>query len=324
MKTGATTAPVLVVGSYNEDMVWSCAELPRPGETRIGRFRSGPGGKGYNQALAAARLGVATGFVCALGNDALGQRAWARFASDGLESHVQTIAGEATGTAAVLVDAHGHNQIVVAPGANARLETGFLDGLEPAFAAAQLLLTQMECGAELARHALQRGRSAGCLCVLNPAPAEAALDQGLLRLADVLTPNETEFAAICTAVLGQPLGVDPAACDDELLHARCRALGIPVVIITLGAHGAFVSQADPRLFGDELPHYRVPTPSARVVDTTGAGDCFNGALAAALVCREPLHRAVAFACAAAALSTEAPGAAEAMPTLQALKARYPG
>jgi len=317
---------VFVVGSFNVDHAWTCHALPRPGETLKGRYATGPGGKGFNQAVAAARAGAATGFACALGDDVGGQLARALAVAEGIDLR-DARSSEPTGTAGIFVGADGGNSIVIGEGANATLDAGFVAAQQAAIEAAGVLLAQLESPVDAIAEALRIARASGATTLLNPAPANAATTPELLALADVLTPNESEFAALLARHAGER--VDPAtvaAMDDAALHARCRALmADATVVVTLGAAGAFVSHADGRLRGDSGSYYRVAAEPVAVIDTTGAGDAFNGALAASLAAGDAafaMH--VRFAVRYASLSTEAAGAALAMPRRAAVGARFPG
>ncbi len=319
------SAQVVVVGSYNQDHVWVADRLPAPGETRFGRYRTGPGGKGFNQAVAAARLGAQTLFVGALGEDPAGEHAMDLAREHHIAMRVERPSDEATGSAAVVVDGQGRNQIVVAPGANAALSERFVRSQAAHLREARVVLAQLEVNAAAVETALAIARSAGRTTVLNPAPIDAGVSAIALSDTDILTPNETEFAAMLAARRGGlPAGQDIAALGDEALHALCRKLNVPTVVVTLGARGCFVSHADARLRGDGTAHYRVAGEPAETIDTTGAGDAFNGALAAALALHpeRPFADAVHLANRYAALSTERPGAALAMPTLTEFHARF--
>ena len=322
-----TTAPgrVVVVGSFNVDHAWHCDALPRAGQTLAGRYASGPGGKGFNQAVAARRAGAGTTFVCALGDDAGGTLARELAAADGIALRVQ--ASEApTGTAGIFVDAQGRNCIAVGAGANATLDRDAIDAAAGCIGDARVLLAQMETPPATVRAALRRARDARATTLLNPAPADADVDAALLALVDILTPNETEFAALCTRHLAQsPDAGALAATDDEALHALCRRL-LPqgTVVVTLGAEGCFVSHAEAMRHGDERACYRLPAERVQAVDTTGAGDAFNGALAASMATHgtSGFERHVRFASRYAALSVERPGAALAMPALEEVIRRF--
>ncbi|ODS64508.1 MAG: ribokinase [Arenimonas sp. SCN 70-307] len=307
---------VIVVGSYNQDHAWSSDELPAPGATRLGTYASGPGGKGFNQAVAAARAGARTAFVTALGEDAAAADARALARDEGIELHAEVHPALPSGTAGIFIDRAGRNIITVAPGANAALGTGFIDAMRPAFNGADVVLAQLEVAPAAVQAALARGREAGATTVLNPAPANAPTTPALLALADVLTPNETEFAALLARHAGGSVDPDALhAMPAEALHALCQSLQATTWVITLGGHGVFVSHAPGHHRRDDGACYRLAAEPAKPVDTTGAGDAFSGALCAALAAspRAPFREAVAFANRYAARSTENHGAALAMP-----------
>ena len=317
---------VVVAGSFNVDHVWHCATLPRPGETLAGEYATGPGGKGFNQAVAAASAGAGTTFVCALGDDDGGRLARRLATAHGIDLRAQD-SEAATGTAGIYVDDGGGNSIVIGPGANAALSPDFVAAQGEAIAAARVVLAQLESPVDAIVEALRRARAHGAHTVLNPAPANAPCTRELLAVADVLTPNETEFAGLLARHCGG--GTEPgslARMDEEHLHRLCRTL-LPrgTVVLTLGAAGCFVSHREDSLHGDESPHYRCPAAEAKVVDTTGAGDAFNGALAASLAMApaQPFASHVRFATRYAAMSTERPGAADSMPGAGEFAARYP-
>lgn len=309
---------VVVVGSFNVDHVWTASTLPAPGETLAGTYRSGPGGKGFNQAVAAARSGADTTFVCALGQDVGGQIARALATADAIDLR-DAVSDAATGTAGIYVDAAGRNSIVIGAGANATLSIAHLDAQRACIASATVMLVQLESPLDAIAHALRVAKAAGCLAMLNPAPANAVATGTLLAACDVLTPNETELAALLARHAGVQLdAASIASLDDRTLHAHCRAV-LPhgTVVVTLGAAGCFVSHGD-AWRGDSAPAYRVAAPRVDAIDTTGAGDAFNGALASSLAQRTDTAFAdhVAFAVRYASASTTAAGAAEAMPRLR--------
>lgn len=320
-----SAARVIVVGSFNVDHVWRCDALPAAGATIAGRYASGPGGKGFNQAIATVRAGVGTTIVCALGDDAGGALARGLAAADGLDLRAQA-SDEPTGTAGIYVDAHGRNTIVIGAGANSALSVEHVDAQSDVTAMASVLLAQLESPAETVLAALQGARQRGATTVLNPAPANAGTTTELLAQADIITPNETEFAALLARHLGERVTADDVATlDGVTLHQHCRQL-LPhgTVVVTLGATGVYVSHPEDALRGDARPHYRVAAETAAVVDTTGAGDAFNGALAASLAENAATAFAdhVRFASRYAALSTEHAGAALAMPFRDDLISRF--
>jgi ribokinase len=280
---------VVVVGSVNVDLVVSVGALPAAGETVAGgRFARWGGGKGANQAVAAARLGAAVSFVGAVGDDDFGDDALRELEREGIDvSAVARLDGVPTGVALIVVDGAGENQIAVASGANAEVSAA---GLE--LRGDGVVLLGHEIPDEPLAAAAGAAARAGWRVVLNPAPARE-LAAGVLAAHPILTPNASEAAQLTGAG-------DPA----EAARRLRERTGAPV-LVTLGAEGALL------LDGDEPE--RFPAPAVEVVDTTGAGDTVNGALAAELAAGRPLRDAVAFALAAAALSTRAEGARGGMP-----------
>ncbi|KAF1013952.1 MAG: Ribokinase [Stenotrophomonas maltophilia] len=307
---------VVVVGSFNVDHVWRCESLPAPGATIAGRYSTGPGGKGFNQAVAARRAGAQTTLVCALGDDAGGAMARGLAAQDQF-ALIAEASSEPTGTGGIYVDARGRNTIVIGPGANAALSTDFVADQQTLLAGATVVLAQLESPVETIEAVLAAAREAGATTVLNAAPADAPSSIGLLKLADVLTPNETEFVALLGRHVGERVNADDvAALDGASLHALCRKLvGNGTVVVTLGSVGVFVSHAEENLRGDAQPYYRVDAEQVQATDTTGAGDAFNGALVASIAQAPdaPFARHVRFANQFAGRSTEKEGAAAAMP-----------
>jgi ribokinase len=280
---------VIVIGSVNADLVVSVAELPRAGETVTGgTFARHGGGKGANQAVAAARAGASVAMVGAVGADDLGDEALRELAAEGIDvAAVARLDGVPTGVAAIVVDARGENLIAVASGANAELDAATVAKAVPPGDGVVLLGHEIPEAAVAA--GIRVGRAAGRRVVLNPAPARRLADdlEGVL-----LTPNAHEARALT---------------GEEDVEAAARALaartGAPV-LVTLGAEGAL-------LLNGEVE--RLPALAVDVVDTTGAGDAVNGALAAELAAGRPLREAARFALVAAALSTRAAGARAGMP-----------
>lgn len=312
---------VCVVGSFNVDHVWHCDALPAPGATLAGRYSTGPGGKGFNQAIAARRAGAQVQFVCALGDDSGAALARQLAADDGLTLHAH-ISDAPTGTAGIFVGNDAANSIVIGAGANAQLHVDFIQRQSQAICTAAVLLVQLESPLDSITHALGLARAAQVATVLNPAPANAKVSAELLALADVITPNESEFAALLAAHTQARIAPESiAACEDAQLHQHCRVL-LPhgSVIITLGAHGCFVSHAQSQQRGDSQGCYRLAAAPAKPVDSTGAGDAFNGALCAAWAAQPDAAFAqhVAFANCYAARAIEAEGAAAAMPYFSAV------
>jgi len=296
---------VLVVGSSNTDMVLRVPHIPRPGETVLGHgFVMAAGGKGANQAVAAARAGARVIFIARVGEDVFGERALATFAAAGIDTRfVVRTPGLPSGVALIDVDERGENAISVASGANAVLAAADLEAARSAFETAEILLLQLESPLEVVESAARRAKAAGLPVILNPAPARA-LGDGLLGLVTVLTPNEHEAAALA----GLPIGSEA---DAREAARRLRARGAGSVVITLGERGAFASSSE---FEGFVPAFR-----AEPVDTTAAGDIFNGVLAVALAERAPLEGALRFASAAAALSVTRFGAQPSAPTREEIE-----
>jgi ribokinase len=306
---------LIVLGSYNQDLVWRTARFPQAGETLTGLFSQGPGGKGFNQAMAAHRLGCATLFIAALGDDALGDNAKALAAAEGLDCAWQVCTASATGNAAIWLDDGGQNRILVDLAANRKLSPAHCAAHAEAIRSARILLLQQEASLEASLAALHIARAADVRNIVNPAPASA--DAGELHaLADILTPNESEFAALLRP-FGEDLAGDAvASMPADALHALARKLPCPDIVITLGGRGALLST--PYGFHEFTP------PAVAVSDTTGAGDCFNGALAAELAHGASLPDACAFAVMAASCKVERTGAALAMPSRADIRSRFAG
>ena len=299
---------VLVVGTYVQDLTFRCERIPGLGESVVGNFATGPGGKGFNQAVASTRAGIPTGFIGAVGRDAFaaGARQFCREA--GLKAHFVEKPGHATAAAAVLLNRAGQNQIVVGLGAGARLRPRDID--LALVRGARVLLCQQEVPPAVNAHILRAARRAGAVTILNPAPMRTDFAAEMLRNVDTITPNETEFAAMANLLFPGKKQLTAArlgAMSPAALHAVCRRLGVAAVIITLGERGVLVSQAS----GFAL----IPAHRVKVVDTTGAGDAFAGGLAAGLVeFKGDLLSAARLGNAIAALKVTKPGAAPAMPS----------
>ena len=308
---------IIIVGSYVQDHVWLTDQFPQPGETRRAcGFSTGPGGKGFNQAVACARQQGNALFIGALGKDSLADSARSFAKSEGLACVWLALDEVPTAAAGIIVNSQGANQIMVNLAANEHLAPAFLREHATHFANARTLLVQLENNLDAVLTALELGAENGLLCVLNPAPMHAGLDAHMLSLCDLITPNETEFAQLIERIDGRKLAADEVAgLADSELHRLCRTLGVATVVVTLGACGCFVSHAAGELRGDGSDHYRVACEKVRAIDTTGAGDAFNGALVAMLAqfAGRPFFDAVRHANRVAAMSTEKTGAATAVP-----------
>ena len=291
---------VVILGIFVADTAYRAARQPRMGETLIGEsFALGPGGKGSNQAVAAARAGADVHFVSRLGRDAFAEMARRTWAEAGVTPHVVEDADSHTGAAFIFVDAAtGDNAIIVAPGAAGRLSAADAEAQAELIGGAGVFVTQLEQPLGAAQRALEIAREGRARTILNPAPA-AGLPPDLLALCDIATPNEAEAAALTGR------GVDSLE-DAERAADHLRAHGVGAVALTLGARGV--------LYRDGRQSVHVPAFDAGpVAETTGAGDAFNGALAAALAEGAEPVEAVRFGCAAAGLSVTRPGAAASMP-----------
>lgn len=294
---------VVVVGSFNQDLTWRCDEFPAPGATIVGAFTTGPGGKGSNQAVAAARTGAATALVVALGDDSFGREAEIFLRTEKIAVHAAR-KKLPTGNAAILVNRRGENQIIIALGANAALAPR--DVPAALVRGARVVVCQHETNLALNTHVFRTARRAGVTTVLNPAPMRTDFDRAILAVTDILIPNETEFIALVKRPRFDERALHALA--PEELHRLCRTLGVPTVIVTLGARGCFVSERERHTF---LPAHT----GIKVVDTTGAGDAFVGGFAAGLVkFTGDVLAAAHFGNAVAALSVTRPGTAPSMPT----------
>ena len=308
-----TRPRIAVVGSINADLVVRCARLPRPGETISAHdVREVAGGKGANQAVAAARLGADVTMIGRVGDDAFGQRLRNGLEENGVDvSHVLTTTDCASGLAIVAVEDSGENSIVIVPGANGRLTPADVLAATSILRDADVVLVQLEVPLETTIAAIRLAREQGTPVILDPAPAPAVGNDRDGRLADLLRvevacPNEAEALALTNVRIETVADAEQAAC---CLRSRGPKYGI----VTLGARGAVLCEPDSR-------PVLIPAFSIAAVDTTAAGDAFAAALAIRLAQQVPLLEAVRFACAAGALAASRPGAQPAMPTLEEVNA----
>ncbi len=292
---------ICVLGSYNQDLTMYCNTFPQPKETvKNGTFKMGPGGKGANQADAAAKAGGDVVFIGKIGNDAFGDLAIQHFRDAGIDTQfVFRDDNNSTGCAVITVDKLGENAIIVASGANTNLLNEEVDRARDALEHSDIVLFQFETNLEAIERGMTIAHNAGALVCLNPAPMLFPFPERLFGQIDIFVPNEVEAGKL----LGYELNdIQPAKRGVlDLL-----SFGLQMAIITMGSNGAVVATID------EVFH--VPTLSVTPVDTTGAGDCFLGALAVALSEKQPLKEAITFANAAAALNVTRRGASEANPS----------
>ncbi len=311
MNVSNQKSDVIILGIYASDLAFKAPRLPKTGETLIGSaFSMGPGGKGANQAVAAARAGASTAFITRLGRDSFGDMALENWAKEGICAHVKQLEDSSTGAAFIFInDKTGENAIIVVPGAASTISTDTVDEYRQQIEQAKVFITQLEQPPEAAEHALRIARDAGTITIFNPAPAEP-FDKGVYSLCDYITPNESE-AEVLTGIKVE--SVDDARKAGDVLLEK----GAGAALITLGESGA--------LYHDrELSRLVPATAFGKVIDTTGAGDAFNGCFAAALARGEKPLQAVKFANVAAGISVTRQGTAPAMPELEEIVARLNG
>lgn len=298
----STQKPVVILGVFVADTAYRAARSPRMGETILGSgFKLGPGGKGSNQAVAAGRLGADVTFITRLGRDPFADMARATWKDAGVKPAVIETPESYTGAAYIFVeDTTGNNAIIVCPGAASFISPDDIDANAALIRSAGVFVTQLEQPVDAALHALEIAREAGVTTILNPAPA-MKLPGSIYALCDYLTPNETEA--------GELTGLEVSTIDDARLAAdRLLAMGVGTAIITLGEKGALLHTKGR---SEHVPAFH----AGPVVETTGAGDAFNGGLAAALARGQSPLDAVRFACAVAGISVTRPGTAPSMPGL---------
>jgi ribokinase len=295
---------IFVIGSSNTDMVVKTDKLPLPGETRLGgTFYMNAGGKGANQAVAASRLGAAVKLICKLGNDIFGRQTLANFKNENIDvSDIFMDEGTASGTALIIVDARGENSIVVAPGANANLLPPDIDRIKD-LSEAELVLMQLEIPLETLTYAAEKLKANHQRLIINPAPAQT-LDDRILNGLFLITPNESE-AFLLTGI--QVTDEDSASAAAAVFLKK----GVQNIIITVGNKGAY--------FQNNHLKIKLDAPQVEVMDTTAAGDVFNGAIAVALMEKMDWKQAVEFAIEAASLSVTRMGAQSSVPYRYELK-----
>ncbi|MDH0744826.1 ribokinase [Pseudomonas sp. GD03842] len=296
-------ANVVIVGSLNMDLVTRAPRLPRAGETLAGQsFVTVPGGKGANQAVAAARLGARVAMIGCVGDDAYGEQLRSALLSEGVDCQaVTTVPGISTGVALIVVDDSSQNAIVIVAGGNGCLSAAVVDRFDTLLNQAEVIICQLETPTETVGHVLKRGRELGKTVILNPAPATGPLPDQWCGWIDYLIPNESE-AALLTG-----LPVDSIASAQAAASALMRA-GVGKVVVTLGEQGAvFATQEGAQHFA---------APRVQPVDTTAAGDTFVGGFAAALAAGQSEAEAIRYGQIAAALSVTRAGAQPSIPSRQ--------
>ena len=300
------SAKVVVIGSLNMDLVTRAPRLPKGGETLIGQsFTTVSGGKGANQAVAAARLGAQVSMIGCVGNDAYGEALRGALLAEQIDCRAVSTVDGSSGVALIVVDDSSQNSIVIVPGANSALTAETIDRFDSVIRAADVLICQLEVPDASVGHALKRGRELGKTVILNPAPASRPLPSDWYASIDYLIPNESEASAL------SGLSVDSLD-TAQAAATRLIALGAGKVIITLGAQGS--------LFADGQRFEHFPAPAVKAVDTTAAGDTFVGGFAAALAAGNDEAQAIRFGQVAAALSVTRAGAQPSIPALSDVQA----
>ncbi|WP_285349947.1 ribokinase [Pseudomonas sp. ME-P-057] len=300
-------AKVVIVGSLNMDLVTRAPRLPRAGETLAGQsFVTVPGGKGANQAVAAARLGASVAMIGCVGDDAYGEQLRAALLAEGVDCQAVTpVSGESTGVALIVVDDSSQNAIVIVAGGNGHVTASVVDSFDALLCQAEVIICQLEVPLDTVGHVLKRGHELGKTVILNPAPASGPLPAQWFAWIDYLIPNESE----ATALTGLP--VDSTASADAAATALLDA-GVSKVIVTLGEQGA--------LYASKSRSEHFPAPKVQPIDTTAAGDTFVGGFAAALADGKSESDAIRFGQVAAALSVTRSGAQPSIPTFAEVQA----
>lgn len=293
---------VAILGIFVADLAFRANRMPGIGETIAGSgFKMGPGGKGSNQAVAAARAGGAVTFISKIGKDDFGTVAKATWAREGITARVVEVADQPTGAAYIFVnDRTGENAIIVVPGAAGTICAGDVEAAGDAIRSAAVFVTQLEQPVPAARRGLEIAREAGVVTIFNPAPAEA-FDDAIYALCDYVTPNESEAAMLTGIAVA---GIDDARRAGDLLLKK----GVGTALITLGEQGALLHARDRSV---HIPAFK----AGQVVETAGAGDAFNGGFAAAIARGDDPVSAARFGSAVAGISVTRAGTAPSMPTL---------
>ncbi|MGA5589594.1 ribokinase [Pseudomonas siliginis] len=302
-------ANVVVIGSLNMDLVTRAPRLPRGGETLIGHsFATVSGGKGANQAVAAARLGAKVAMIGCVGNDDYGVRLRDALLAEQIDCEAVSVVEDSSGVALIVVDDNSQNAIVIVAGANGAMTPAVIDRFDAVLQAADVVICQLEIPDATVGHALKRARELGKTVILNPAPASRPLPADWFAAIDYLIPNESEAAALSGLAVDSLQSAETAA-------TQLIAMGAGKVIVTLGAQGSLFAN------GNGFEHF--PAPAVKAVDTTAAGDTFVGGFAAALADGKSESEAIRYGQIAAALSVTRAGAQPSIPTMSEVQAFKP-
>ncbi|UST81689.1 ribokinase [Pseudomonas siliginis] len=302
-------ANVVVIGSLNMDLVTRAPRLPRGGETLIGHsFVTVSGGKGANQAVAAARLGAKVAMIGCVGNDDYGVRLRDALLAEHIDCEAVSVVEDSSGVALIVVDDNSQNAIVIVAGANGAMTPAVIDRFDAVLQAADVVICQLEIPDATVGHALKRARELGKTVILNPAPASRPLPADWFAAIDYLIPNESEAAALSGLAVDSLQSAETAA-------TQLIAMGAGKVIVTLGAQGSLFAN------GNGFEHF--PAPTVKAVDTTAAGDTFVGGFAAALADGKTEAEAIRYGQIAAALSVTRAGAQPSIPTMSEVQAFKP-
>ena len=302
-------APVVVIGSLNMDLVTRAPRLPRGGETLIGHsFATVSGGKGANQAVAAARLGAKVAMIGCVGNDDYGVRLRDALLAEHIDCEAVSVVEDSSGVALIVVDDNSQNAIVIVAGANGAMTPAVIERFDAVLQAADVVICQLEIPDATVGPALKRARELGTTVILNPAPASRPLPADWFAAIDYLIPNESEAAALSGLAVDSLQSAETAA-------TQLIAMGAGKVIVTLGAQGSLFAN------GNGFEHF--PAPTVKAVDTTAAGDTFVGGFAAALADGKTEAEAIRYGQIAAALSVTRAGAQPSIPTMSEVQAFKP-
>ncbi|MBV4546556.1 MULTISPECIES: ribokinase [Pseudomonas] len=302
-------ANVVVIGSLNMDLVTRAPRLPRGGETLIGHsFATVSGGKGANQAVAAARLGAKVAMIGCVGNDDYGVQLRDALLAEHIDCQAVSVVEDSSGVALIVVDDNSQNAIVIVAGANGAMTEAVIDRFDAVLQAADVVICQLEIPDATVGHALKRARELGKTVILNPAPASRPLPADWFASIDYLIPNESEAAALSGLAVDSLQSAETAA-------TQLIAMGAGKVIVTLGAQGSLFAN------GNGFEHF--PAPTVKALDTTAAGDTFVGGFAAALANGKSEAEAIRYGQIAAALSVTRAGAQPSIPTMSEVQAFKP-